>query len=495
MEALDKYLEAEGEIPSLTQTVLEETTLSSAVDELGTMPFLHSSSSSSSSSSTDIDPENGSYQGHHRMPRSIVDKEHTTPLFPSSSSSHSQLGYENHHARRQTHRIHRSTDDELQPPHIQDARRRQRIDEILSRTVQEREQDLDREMDQFLARLEAAQKIRLQQFRKLKQAIELEFEEIELELNDNTYNFDEGGKNNHQYLTDLEYTDKADDDSDDRDALNISKFLRDFDDARTMRNRTRKTQMQQWKQELNSNINVNTKDEVDDSKLSSRINAGMEALDISSSSPPRPSDNDAASSKSRSDETLDDLLGFDLKVKENSDPFLNANLSESTINIDLDSSKMDEHMLNLMGSNDSVCVDASNNYTHRVKLDLNSSQPAKPIALASLEQQQQQQPSSSSSSSSTAKKDNKSVTFSLGSSAIYKDSLPQSVGSKSTTMDGNDKEIFLPPQYIEHHHQQQDIKLGGDGVDAGSGTNLSVIHGNFDMSSRGPGKHKRGRLR
>ena len=82
MEALDKYLEAEGEIPSLTQTVLEETTLSSAVDELGTMPFLHSSSSSSSSSSTDIDPEKGSYQGHHRMPRSIVDKEHTTPLFP-----------------------------------------------------------------------------------------------------------------------------------------------------------------------------------------------------------------------------------------------------------------------------------------------------------------------------------------------------------------------------------------------------------------------------
>ena len=86
------------------------------------------------------------------------------------------------------------------------------------------------------------------------------------------------------------------------------------------------------------------------------------------------------------------------------------------------------------------------------------------------------------------------MTFSLGSSVIYKDSLPQSVGSKSTTMDGNDKEIFLPPQYIEYHHQQQDIKLGGDGVDAGSGTNLSVIHGNFDMSSRGPGKHKRGRL-
>ena len=495
MEALDKYLEAEDEIPSLTQTVLEETTLSSAVDELGTMPFLHSfPSSSSSSSSTDIDPENGSYQGHHRMPRSIVDKEHTIPLFPSSSSSHSQLGYENHHARRQAHRIHRSTDDELQPPHIQDARRRQRIDEILSRTVQEREQDLDREMDQFLARLEAAQQTRLQQFRKLKQAIELEFEEIELELNDNTYNIDEGGENNRQDLTDLECIDKADDDGDDRDALNISKFLRDFDDARTMRNRTRKTQMQQWKQELNdNNINVNTEDEVDDSKLSSLINVGMEALDVSSSSPPRPSDNDAASSKSKSDETLDDLLGFDLKVKENSDPFLNANISESTINIDLDASKMDEHMLNLMGSNDSVCVDASNNYTHRVKLDLNSSQPAKPIAIASLEQQQQQP--SSSSSSSTAKKDNKSVTFSLGSSAIYKDSLPQSVGSKSTTMDGNDKEIFLPPQYIEHHHQQQDIKLGGDGVDAGSGTNLSVIHGNFDMSSRGPGKHKRGRLR
>ena len=59
---------------------------------------------------------------------------------------------------------------------------------------------------------------------------------------------------------------------------------------------------------------------------------------------------------------------------------------------------------------------------------------------------------------------------------------------------------FLPVQPTTQHFQPEDIEVGGNNTisateqDALGGSNNSIIHCNFDMSSRGPGKHKRGRL-
>ena len=456
LEQLDRYLEAEGDdkiTPAVDQNVQHENILSRVVEDVGTMPLLRSSSLPTPTPT----PQNGSPGQHH---------------------------------------IHRITDDELQPLHIQEERRRQRVGEILSRTGREREQENNRIMDQFVSRLQAAQSIRKQQFEELKQAIEREFQDLEAELENKDYYDELLGECNFQHLTGSEYFNIDDeDDENKKEALNTTNFLHTF----KVRDDAIRDEIKQWKENLNdSAVKIrqwreglgSTNDDAVDSGLLDQIGATMESLDLSSSAHIKNAAGGSDVNKTITNETLDDLLGFEFHGNENNYQFppnnADPNLSQSTI--DIDTSKLDEHIMNLVGkSHGSDFVDTSNKSIDDMNIDLSSSQPARPVSSLSLMGRQHPLPSSS-----TSKKDNKSVTFNLDSA--YSSSFYENNGSSSQLESG----IFLPPR---HMTRQEDAYSDGNDnypssendVTRDEESNKSIIHCNFDMSSRGPGKCKRGR--
>ena len=465
MLELDRYLEAEGDSnsasesnsnsssrPRVDQSIQHGNASSQALQDLGTVSFLDFSSSSSSSS------------------------------FPSSQRE----------TRPDQYHIHRITDDELQPPDVQEERRRKSVEEIMSRTDHYRKEECERMMEQFVARFEEAQRLRKEKFRKLMEAIELEFQDIEAEFgSDGCYDgYEDESTFRYQERSEFGGVDSK---HDEKKVSNATNFLHIFDHTKKIRDSTRKDKMNNGFDDATAGDGDNRPvATTDDPGLINQIGTTMELLDLSS--PPRGKNVDTGNSnviKNVDNKTLDDLLGFDFNTKENllfSPSQSNPNLSQSTI--DFDSSKFEDHMMHLIGaSNDSELADTGNKPTHRANIDLSSSQPAKPVPSLSLKEQQH-----SLFNLSTIKKDNKVVTFNLDNSAST--FLYENNRNSGEIKSGN----FLPVQPTTQHFQPEDIEVGGNNTisateqDALGGSNNSIIHCNFDMSSRGPGKHKRGRL-
>ena len=471
MLELDRYLEAEGDSNSnsisesnsnsssrlrVDQSIQYGNALSQGLQDLGTASILDSSSSSSSPSSSSL---------------------------PSSQRE----------TRPDQYHIHRITDDELQPPDVQEERRRKSVEEIMSRTVHHRKEECERMMDQFVARFEAAQRLRKQKFEKLMEAIDLEFQDIEAEFGSDDYSDGCEGESTFHHQGRSEFGD-VNSKYNEKNASNAMNFLHNFERTKKTRNSTGKDKIKNGLDDATAGDDDNRPvATTDDLGLMGQIDTTIELLDLSS--PPRGKNIDAGYSdviKSVDKKTLDDLLGFDFNTKENL-PFppsqSNLNLSQSTIEIDFDSSKLEDHMMHLLGaSNNSELADTGNKPTHRANIDLSSSQPAKPVPSLSLKEQQH------SLFSSTVHKVNKSVTFNLDNSAST--FLYENNRNSDELESGN----FLPVQHMTHHLQPEDLEgrennaISSIEQDASGESNNSIIHCNFDMSSRGPGKHKRGRL-
>ena len=452
-QELDRYLEAEGDSP-VDQSTLTESITSNVLEEMKTIPLMKSSSPSYSSSHTSDSSRDKSHPGNDH--------------------------------------IHRITDDELQPPHVIEERRRRRVDEILRR-ASEREKKFDNEVEQFMNRLNTAQQLRKKQFEKLRQAMKIEFQEIDEELKE----LRSGSYSDDQDLMGSEFLSGVGDR--DNDMLDMEAILRSYDAAKSESERDAiiSSEAKKWAEKCENELNCEDCHDIAEDDLHSldQLGAALDSLGFSS---PRGMNNactnNLVAEKSESDKAIDALLGLDTNEKENhsfSGGKADPNLSQSTIDIDLNFSKLDDHIMSFMDNDHlSALMEASNDKLKTEgDVDLSSSQPAKPIS-SSLFLSQQQSPFSSSIS----KKENKSVTFKLDDRVVDPVSEFQDVGGNRSA-NGLESGIFLYPHSVarRHHGRQEQLDDEDDDHSTSIENNQSIIHCNFDMSSRGPGKHKKSR--